>query len=772
MKKRLLTLLLFLGATVAATAQDYNELTDDGVFKPADMREKSRKDTLGNKKKEIPRGLKVWTIDTRYGDRQMQIPDTLSHMFMNTGFTTGLRTEYNTPGNLGNPRINRIFTDRENTDGFIFTAPYDYFMKPFDRFHFTNTYSPITNLSYHTFGNRVNGEDRFIATFAINAGKKIGAGFVFDYLYGRGYYQNQSTSIFNYTFYTSYLGDRYQAHLITSLYHQKQAENGGIADDRYITNPEAFTEDFKANEIPTMLEQNWNRNDRQSVLFNHRYSIGFRRRVPMTEEEIKAKKFAIESKKENRESQELEKAALSARKAGREFDEKEFNRQRASEGRPDDAVIVRETLGNSTVENKRIKVEGKTMADSLLAAEKNLPADSTWTKMEYVPVTSFIHTIRFDNYKRRYTAYQTPADFYAHDYYQLENDTIQDLTKYYRLRNTFAIALLEGFSKWAKTGVKAFVSHELKHYQLPDSTNGTQSYNQNTIYVGGQISKRAGYLLHYNVDGEFGVAGEYAGNILLDAQADLNIPLWGDTVKLDADAFFHHTRPDFYYKHYHARHFRWDNDDLDYTTHTRLQGILSSQKMRMALRVAVDNVKNYTYFATHYDLSDEMTRILNDVSVRQASSNVSLLTVSLSKDFTFGPLNWENVATYQTSSNQDVIAVPALNFYSNLYIKFKIARVLDCSFGGDVRYFTSYRSPLYVPGVGNFSVWEGKEAAPETGNYPLINIYANFHLKHTRFYVMMSHVNEGMGNKNYFLTPHYPMNGRVLRFGLSWNFFN
>lgn len=99
MKKRLLTLLLFLGATVAATAQDYNELTDDGVFKPADMREKSRKDTLGNKKKEIPRGLKVWTIDTRYGDRQMQIPDTLSHMFMNTGFTTGLRTEYNTPGN-------------------------------------------------------------------------------------------------------------------------------------------------------------------------------------------------------------------------------------------------------------------------------------------------------------------------------------------------------------------------------------------------------------------------------------------------------------------------------------------------------------------------------------------------------------------------------------------------------------------------------------------------------------------------------------------------
>ena len=39
------------------------------------------------------------------------------------------------------------------------------------------------------------------------------------------------------------------------------------------------------------------------------------------------------------------------------------------------------------------------------------------------------------------------------------------------------------------------------------------------------------------------------------------------------------------------------------------------------------------------------------------------------------------------------------------------------------------------------------------------------------FYVMMSHVNYSSG-ANCFMVPHYPTNQMVLRFGVSWNFFN
>ncbi|MBR7093522.1 MAG: hypothetical protein IKI48_01820, partial [Prevotella sp.] len=135
-------------------------------------------------------------------------------------------------------------------------------------------------------------------------------------------------------------------------------------------------------------------------------------------------------------------------------------------------------------------------------------------------------------------------------------------------------------------------------------------------------------------------------------------------------------------------------------------------------------------------------------------------------------LNWETVLTYQKSSKQDILAVPALNVYTNLYLKFKIAKVLKCDFGADMRLFTKYYAPDYAPGLGQFTIQENEASRVKLGGYPIVNVYANFHLKHTRFFIMMSHVNAGSGSREYFLTPHYPLNGRILRLGLSWNFFN
>ena len=37
---------------------------------------------------------------------------------------------------------------------------------------------------------------------------------------------------------------------------------------------------------------------------------------------------------------------------------------------------------------------------------------------------------------------------------------------------------------------------------------------------------------------------------------------------------------------------------------------------------------------------------------------------------------------------------------------------------------------------------------------------------------MMYHINSGMGNRNSFLVPHYPINSRLLKIGVSWNFYD
>ena len=764
MKAKILTLLFFIFPSISFAQFDdnYNQIDAEGNM--TSHNKTNRKDSLKNEK-EIPEGIKVWTIDSRFGDRKAAVPDTLSHMFMNTVFTTGLRGEYNTTGNLGAPRINRIFTDRQNEGQFIFTQPFDFFITPIGQFHFTNTLSPFTNITYNTAGNRLNGEDHLTTKFGVNAGKKLGVGFKFDYLYGRGYYQDQSTAHFNYTMYGSYIGDHYQAHLLLSTNHQKVTENGGITNDNYIIHPESYSDKYTTSEIPIVLSQNWNRNDNQHIFFTHRYNLGFSRKVPMTADEIKAKKFAMASKKDNESSKQEKDSSRNNKK------------EEPIEGRPDNAKIMGTEPDGQKKINDRLALDKHT-ADSLLSIESKKQADSMWMKKEFVPVTSFIHTIQFDNYRRIYQAYNTPSNYYANNYNvqeYLSGDSIYDKTRYYSLKNTFALSLLEGFNKWAKAGLKAFITSDLRHFTLPNAT-GIDSYNEHNLSIGAQLSKTQGKLLHYDAIAETWLTGSDAGQMKLDVNADLNFKLFGDTLTLSANGFLYRLNPTFYYRHFHSRHAWWDNNNLSKIIHSRIQGILNYQKTRTTLRVEIDEIKNYTYFASSYNTVND-NRVNHAIVVKQNNGLIHLLTASISQDFTFGPINWENMITYQNSSNKTVLPVPALNIYSNLYLRFKIAHVLRCDFGADVRYFTKYYAPDYVPILGQYAIQtntdtNGSDNRIEIGNYPVANVYANFHLKHTRFFIMLSHFNAGTGRKNYFFTPHYPLNQSILRFGLSWNFFN
>ena len=752
----------------------FNQMSPDGNISQRSSRNMA--DSLGTDK-EIPKGIKVWTVDQRFGDRRQAELDTMSYMYPNTIFTTGLRGEYNTTGNLGAPRINRIFINRAETDQFMFTQPYDYIVSPVDQFHFTNTLSPFTNLDYNTAGNRTNGEDHFKAKFAVNAGKRLGVGFNVDYLYGRGFYSSQSTSHFKYLMYGSYIGDRYQAHLIFSTITQKVTENGGITNDEYIKHPESFDDNYATNEIPTVLERNWNRNNNLHVFLTHRYNLGFSRKVKMSKEEIEARKFAMASQKESQAQKDLEEARRKAKREGREFDEKKFKKQTFS-GRPDNARVVNTSAPTDSTSTKapseRIAVNGKAAADSLRALEAKAAQDTMWMKNEYVPVTSFLHTMKFDTYRRIYQAYETPKDFYADTFNPAGNypgDSIYDKTTHYRVQNTFAISLLEGFNKWAKAGLKAFVTSDLRHFTLPTETKIAKAYNEHNLSIGGQLIKSQGKTLHYDATLETWLTGKDAGQMKIDADADVNFALFGDTVRLQASGFFHRLNPTFYYRHYHSKHFWWDNDDMSKIIHTRVEGKFGYEKTKTTVRVAFDNIKNHTFFAMGYNVTDDFGRTGNTLSVVQKSGAISLLTLELQQKLKLGPLHWDNVITYQKSSDDMALPVPDLNIYTNLFLRFKIARVLKCDFGADARFFTKYYAPDYSPALGQYAVQTG-ENRTEVGNYPIVNVYANFHLQRTRFFVMMSHINAGQGKPDYFLAPHYPLNQRIFRFGVSWNFYN
>ncbi len=656
----------------------------------SDMSMDARPDSAETKKKKkiVPNDVRAWTVDEKYGNMSDADVDTLHHMFMNTDLPEGIEGHYNSLGNVGSPRQSRIYMERPITPDFIFVAPFDMFFVDTDNFRFYNTKSPFMNVTYNWNGSKNTGSDHVKVLYTNNAGKKFNFGGIFDYIYGRGYYDTQSTSYMNASAWASYIADKYNFHFYYQHNFMKTAENGGIEDEGYITNPENMARELTSNDIPTVLSQTWNRQEHDVVFFNHHYNIGFYR-----DEEV----------------------------------------------------------------------------------------DSVTTKEVFVPVSKIFHSVKLQNMMRNHRAYKETENYHSYTY--LPGDSTQDYTKYFNMKTLLGVSMCEGFNKWAMFGLNAYVGYEHNRFVLPDSTRygglytnktglvDNQSYKEHNILVGGQIIRTQGTTVHYNLDGEFVVAGEDVGQFEVDGHAEVNIPLLGDTAQVALNASIKNIGPSFYFDHYHSKHAWWENE-MENEFRQRIEGVIDIPHTHTKITLGVENIKNYCYFQNTgiaLPTSDGKSVVSNNVSPMQCSDNIQVVSANLRQNFKLGILHWENDITYQTCSHSDVLPLPVVSLYTNLYLRFKIAKVLKTEFGADMKYFTEYNAPDYSPVIGMF-MNQHQQKKEKVGNYPLLSVYANFDLKRTRFYVMYHHFNQSDGR--YFWSPNYPMNPASIRFGLSWNFYD
>lgn len=655
----------------------------DGVFAADSMMRESAEEQEKKKKQIVPVDVRVWTIDPVYGQSTEADVDTLHHLFQNDDHNEGREGSYNNLSNLGSPRSNRIFMERPATPSFIFTEPFDQFITAPEQFRHFNTKSPYMNLTYTWSGDKKTGWDRFRAIYARNAGKRFNFGGIFDYMYGQGNYDSQSTSFMNATGFASYTGERYDLHFHYTHNYMKWGENGGIENDLYITNPEDLPQSYASNEIPVRLTQTWNRMESDEVALNHRYHVGFMR----------------------------------------------------------------------------------------------VDSDSVRTWETFVPVTTFFHAFSLNKHSKAYIEQNNPTGtFHTNDFLPLlpiSNDRYRFLQVY----NALGISLREGFNRYAVAGLSAYIGFRHRTYKTPDYiTTGTEtqefsvSDKENDIIVGGQLIRTQGHLIHYNADASFVVAGTNAGELSLKGHGELNLPLLGDTAQVAVNASMAHKNPDYYYKKFHSKHAWWDQT-LDKVTRTRISGSITVPHTRTVISAGVENLTNYTYFANEgTDVSTGGTTYhTNNIVARQSGANIQVLSLQLRQDLKLGPLHLDNVVTWQKATHKDIIPLPTLNTYTNLYLYFVVAKVMKCEVGGDMTFFTRYYAPDYSPVVGMFTTQNPNDHI-EIGGYPLISVYANVLLKKCRFYVQYYHVNQSDGRS--FWAPHYPMNPSGLHFGISWNFYD
>ena len=733
MRRILLTyiLLFVLGSLAVQAQQPFNTLDNrDRYGNQVDPSTQPDSLDTSNDVQSIQPKLYMWQLSETLGNRTIVPADTLALNFQNTNLVGGMTGEYNFLGNLGSPRLSRIFFNRQDDEPTLFMAPYSsFFVRP-DQVFFTNSNVPYTNLTYYKAGNKVNGEERFKSYFSVNVNKRLAFGFNFDYLYGRGYYANQSTSHFNAGLFGSYIGERYQIQAVYNNFFMKMNENGGIANDGYITRPDTMAEgkkEYSSTTIPVKMEQTSNRNKDFYIYLTQRYRLGFKRRV------------LKEEAQNNSVQQRFSPTAPTAPIAS--------------------SIAPVDSLATGSLATDSLPANNLAMGDNLSLDSLNnnhaLPEDTNFVE-EFVPVTSFIHTFKIERARHSYQSVSTPDE----NAYYNKQGVSRDSTTAFSVKNVFGIALLEGFNRYAKAGLTGYISHKFSRYDLMNADSMTvDRFTEQEIYVGGELAKRQGKTLHYSIDGEVGIMDKAMGQFRVNGNMDLNFRLWKDTVNLIVRGFVKNTLPSFYMRHYHSNLHVWDNDNMEKEFRTRVEGELNIDRWGTNLRAGVENVKNYTY--------------LNQKAVpEQNSGNIQILSATLKQNFRAGIFHLDNEVTWQKSSNETVLPLPQFSVYSNLYLLTKLAKkVLTVQLGADVRYFTKYNAPAYTPSIQQFHLQPENDQV-EIGGYPIVNVYANLHLKRTRLFAMYSHVNQGMGTRNSFLVPHYPINPSLLRIGVSWNFYD
>lgn len=402
-------------------------------------------------------------------------------------------------------------------------------------------------------------------------------------------------------------------------------------------------------------------------------------------------------------------------------------------------------------------------------------------KIEYVPVTTFRHIFEVTDATKRYKEKST-AQSILPNIYRNPTET-NDSAACLSIKNTFAVTFEEEFNTLLHFGAMVYAKNESQRHivaigqtednvqlepwgnaysdvlantlnRIPDTLYG-QSWSNNT-YVGGALYKHRGQHIHYGFDGNICLLGYKLGEFQINGHLDAGFRLGKDSMTIAATAFFRSETPDYYLQHYRSNHYRWDNN-FQKTLRLRVSGELAypTQWVKPKLNMAFENITNHIYFDT-------------DGTPKQMNGNIQVLAADLQLNITTPWVNLDNHVIYQHASSAK-LPLPALTLYHNLYYHGCWVKALDVQIGVDMRFFTKYYAPLLNPALGQFCVQDTEQV----GNYPVMNVYANFYVKSLRLklFAQYQHFNASFMHKHYYEMPGYPMGPDMFRAGLAWHFY-
>jgi hypothetical protein len=336
------------------------------------------------------------------------------------------------------------------------------------------------------------------------------------------------------------------------------------------------------------------------------------------------------------------------------------------------------------------------------------------------------------------------SDFYygASTYDSLHSDEI---------KNRFAIQLpadtmyTSAFLRKWSSGIYAEDSH-VNYGQRNDSS-------WNNISVGANIFFKADTASpEFFINSSYVVNGFDVGNYIAEFHGYTPHLKIG---RLGVQLFYGLTSPDLIYRLYDGNNFRWRNNFSSVKT---AKGNISYGLYKYSFRIEAGRtiIDNYVY--------------INVAQFpEQYSKSISIDQIKIIKNFKYRSWHFDNLFVIQNSDHDDIIPLSSIVSEQSLYYqKPYFNKALFVAFGASLSYNSEYFANAFNPATATFELQKEKK----TGGYPRLDLFINARIKTASIFLKLENAADNIFQNSYYLTPHYPMPGMSLKFGVVWRFFD
>jgi len=382
---------------------------------------------------------------------------------------------------------------------------------------------------------------------------------------------------------------------------------------------------------------------------------------------------------------------------------------------------------------------------------------------------TFSHIFIIESNKRTYKDAYPLSGFYDTSKIYISKTVTNDSLFSRSIKNTVRFDFATDTSRKFRLGGGIGLRNEIFRYSqivpthifpLNDTTSSEIAvwHRSNNVLVG-SLYNNIGDKFRWIATGELFLTGYRAGDFNLDGVISKSFDWKKGRASWLINGSMMNRQPSFWYEQWGINHCEWHNNfNKEFRIDVGSSFSYPARKFELKFNYAI--IKNYTDFDTAKLPS-------------QYSGGLSVAAISVRKELRAWKFHLATDVIIQKSSNVNILDLPlatvrTAGYFEHLFRFRKTGGKLNLQLGFDVTYNTLYHPYSYMPATGRFY----RQDVVSAGDYPFVNVFLNFKVKRTRVFVMFDHVNYGLMSSSYDMIPSYPMNIRMLRYGLSWTFYD